>query len=419
YRLNNSRAVALIMSDASSEKMSGLRSRLGHLKVVFSIDGAAEGVLDLHQKAERASDRFEAVVTTPDDPAMMIYTSGTTGPPKGALHGHRVLLGHIPGIQFGYEFLPRADDFMWTPSDWAWAGGLLNVLLPALYFGLPVLAYRFDKFDPGEAWRLLETFGVRNAFIPPTAFKMMRATTPADAHSKLQLRSVISGGESVGRQLQEWSLDALGVRINEIYGQTECNLVVGSCAAIDVWRPGVIGKPTPGHDVAVIDAGGNPLPAGEAGTIAIKRPDPVMFLGYWDNDQATRDKYVGDWLLTGDQGIVDDGGYVSFFGRDDDVITSAGYRIGPNEIEDCLISHPAVKLAAVVGKPDDLRTEIVKAFIVLNEGHQAGDALAEDISNYVRTRLSAHEYPREIAFEDTLPLTTTGKVIRRLLRDRA
>ncbi|NNE24624.1 MAG: AMP-binding protein [Rhizobiales bacterium] len=419
YRLNNSDAVGLIMTTDSTGKLAGIRDRLTSLRFIFATDGAGPGILDLQHEAKKASDRFTAEDTAPDDPAMMIYTSGTTGPPKGALHGHKVLLGHIPGIQFGYEFLPKPDDFMWTPSDWAWAGGLLNVLLPSLYFGLPVLAYRFDKFDPEFAWTLLAETGVRNVFIPPTALKMMRAAAGNDFTKGLKLRSIVSGGEAVGRQLQEWSKDRLGVRVNEIYGQTECNLVLQSCAAIGIWRPGAIGKPTPGHEVAVIDKDGNAVAPGTAGTIAIRRPDPVMFIGYWKNEQATRDKFVGDWLLTGDQGIVDDDGYFSFFGRDDDVITSSGFRIGPTEIEDCLISHPAVKLAAVIGKPDELRTEIIKAFIVLNEGYSAGDQLAADISAYVKTRLSAHEYPREIAFEDTLPLTTTGKVIRRLLRERS
>ena len=417
YRIDNSGAAALVMTSASSEKIAGIRDSLTDLKSVFSIDDTPSGELNLHDELLSASDAFAPADTTPDDPAMMIFTSGTTGPPKGALHGHRVLLGHIPGIQFGYEFMPQPGDFLWTPSDWAWAGGLLNVLLPALYFGLPVLAYRFDKFDPERAWDLLETHVVRNAFIPPTALKMMRAAAPPDLSSRLKLRSVISGGESVGRQLQEWAEETLALRVSEIYGQTECNLVIESCNAAGVWKAGAIGRPVPGHTVAIVDPEGNPLPAGTAGTIAVKRPDPVMFLGYWKNEQATIDKYIGDWMLTGDQGIVDDEGYISFFGRDDDVITSAGYRIGPNEIEDCLIAHPAVKIAAVVGKPDSLRTEIVKAHIVLNDGHAPSDTLAGEISEFVRTRLSAHEYPREIAFETDLPLTTTGKVIRRLLRE--
>jgi acetyl-CoA synthetase len=230
---------------------------------------------------------------------------------------------------------------------------------------------------------------------------------------------VFSGGEAVGKGLQEWAVATLGVPINEVYGQTECNLVLESCAALGVWRPGAIGKPVPGHEVAIVDAEGLALPAGTQGNIAVLSPDPVMFLSYWQRPDATRDKFAAGWLLTGDQGVVDEDGYFHFVGRDDDVITSAGYRIGPGEIEDCLIRHPAVALAAAVGKPDELRTEIVKAFVVLKPGHAPSPELAGEIQAFVRTRLSAHEYPREVAFVDEMPMTTTGKVIRRLLRDRA
>jgi acetyl-CoA synthetase len=418
YRLENSGARALLLTGESVEKVAGIREGLPELGLVLSLEGAAEGVLGLDEEMAKVSDELEVTVTEPDDPALMIYTSGTTGPPKGALHAHRVLLGHLPGIQFAHEFFPQPGDMMWTPSDWAWAGGLLNVLLPSLYFGVPVVARKFDKFEPLAAWELICDLGIRNVFIPPTALKMMRGAVPADLHERLALRTIFSGGESVGRQLQEWAVETLGMPINEVYGQTECNLVLESCAAIDVWKPGAIGKPVPGHEVAVIDGSGKVLPQGEAGTIAVKRPDPVMFLEYWMNPEATKAKFVGDWMLTGDQGIMDEEGYFSFFGRDDDVITSAGYRIGPGEIEDCLIAHPAVKLAAVVGKPDPERTEIVKAFVVLNDGFEASDTLRDEIVQHVRTRLSAHEYPREISFEDSLPLTTTGKVIRRLLRER-
>ena len=238
-------------------------------------------------------------------------------------------------------------------------------------------------------------------------------------NANVRLRSVGSGGEALGAETYEWGKSALGITINEFYGQTECNLVLASCAAIDVSRPGAIGKPVPGHRVAVIRPDGSPCAAGELGQIAIKRPDPVMFLQYWGKPDATREKFIGEWMTTGDQGITDADGYVQFVGRDDDVITSSGYRIGPTEVEDCLIRHPAVALAAVVGKPDALRTEIVKAFIVLKSGHAPSEALAADIQGFVKTRLSAHEYPREVAFIDEMPMTTTGKVIRRLLRQRA
>jgi acetyl-CoA synthetase len=257
---------------------------------------------------------------------------------------------------------------------------------------------------------------VRNAFVPPTALRMLRSAPRPQAG--IRLRSVGSGGEALGPETYEWGKSALGVTINEFYGQTECNLVLASCAALGVSRAGAIGKAVPGHTVAVIRPDGSQCAPGELGQIAIKRPDPVMFLEYWGKPDATRDKFIGDWMTTGDQGVIDAEGYVQFIGRDDDVITSAGYRIGPTEIEDCLIRHPAVALAAVVGKPDPVRTEIVKAFIVLKSGQAPSDALAADIKDFVKTRLSAHEYPREVAFIQQMPMTTTGKVIRRLLRER-
>jgi acetyl-CoA synthetase len=416
YRLKDSGARVLITNARGLEKLAGARAVLPDLELVLSIDGPAEGAEDFHAVLARATGDFTPAVTTSDDPALMVYTSGTTGPPKGALHAHRVLIGHLPGIEFPHEFLPQPGDRFWTPADWAWAGGLLNVLLPALHYGVPVVAQKLEKFDPEEAYALMARMNVRNAFVPPTALRMLRSAPPPQAG--IRLRSVGSGGEALGAETYEWGKSALGVTINEFYGQTECNLVLASCAALGVSRAGAIGKPVPGHTVAVIRPDGSQCAPGELGQIAIKRPDPVMFLEYWGKPDATRDKFIGDWMTTGDQGVIDAEGYVQFIGRDDDVITSAGYRIGPTEIEDCLIRHPAVALAAVVGKPDPVRTEIVKAFIVLKSGQAPSDALAADIKDFVKTRLSAHEYPREVAFIEQMPMTTTGKVIRRLLRER-
>jgi acetyl-CoA synthetase len=417
YRLQDSGAKALITNAQGLAKLAGVRDQVGGLELVLSIDGPADGAEDFHALLAQAASAFTPVATAANDPALMVYTSGTTGPPKGALHAHRVLLGHLPGIEFPHEFLPQPGDRFWTPADWAWAGGLLNVLLPGLHYGVPVVAARFEKFDPEAAFALMAKMAVRNSFIPPTALRMLRSAPPPKR--EIRLRSVGSGGEALGAETYEWGKSVLGVTINEFYGQTECNLVLASCAAIGVSRAGAIGKPVPGHVVAVIRPDGSECKPGELGQIAIRRPDPVMFLEYWGKGDATRDKFIADWMTTGDQGIVDDDGYVQFVGRDDDVITSAGYRIGPTEIEDCLIRHPAVALAAVVGKPDPVRTEIVKAFIVLKAGHAPSDALAADIQGFVRTRLSAHEYPREVAFIEQMPMTTTGKVIRRLLRQQA
>jgi acetyl-CoA synthetase len=419
YRLRNAGAKALITNAQGVAKIREIRADLPELSFVLCVDGPGEGALGYAEMLSRASSRFTPVDTSADDPAMMIYTSGTTGPPKGALHAHRVLIGHMPGIEMPHNFFPQPGDRFWTPADWAWAGGLLDCLLPSLRCGVPVVSYRFDKFDPERAFSLMAEMQVRNAFIPPTALRMLRAAPPPRGRYDMRLRSIGSGGEALGAETFEWGKSAFGLTINEFYGQTECNLVLASCAMLGVSKPGAIGKPVPGHKVAVIRPDGSVCAPGEVGQIAVQRPNPVMFLRYWDNQAATDAKFIGDWMTTGDQGVVDEEGYVGFVGRDDDVITSAGYRIGPGEIEDCLIGHPAVLLAAAVGKPDELRTEIVKAFIVLKPGVAPSEALAAEIQGYVRTRLSAHEYPREVTFIDEMPMTTTGKVIRRLLRDKA
>ncbi|MBL8583906.1 MAG: AMP-binding protein [Rhizobiaceae bacterium] len=419
YRLQTAGVTAIIASAAGYAKVKPVAGRLRGLETIVVVDGAEAGVDDFARLVRDTPPDFVAVDTKPDDPAMMIFTSGTTGPPKGALHGHRVLLGHLPGVQFHHEFLPQAGDLMWTPADWAWAGGLLNALLPSLQLGVPVVASRFQRFEPENALLLMEKMRVRNAFIPPTALRMMKSVPDIRRRFALPLRTIGSAGESLGRETFDWAQAELGLTVNEFYGQTECNAVLSSCGALGIARAGAIGLPVPGHEVAIIDDRGRVMKPGETGQIAIRRPDPVMFLEYWENPEATRQKFVGDWMTTGDQGTADADGYVTFFGRDDDVITSAGFRIGPSEIEDCLSAHPAVALAAAVGKPDPVRTEIVKAYVVLKDGRAGSAALADEVKLWVRDRLSAHEYPREVEFVDSIPLTTTGKVIRRIFRDRA
>ncbi|MBP5857315.1 acyl-CoA synthetase [Marivibrio halodurans] len=417
YRLKACGARALVTDAASLPKIAAIRDRLPDLDLVLSVDGAGDGAEDFHALMARASDRFTPVDTGPDDPALIIFTSGTTGQPKGALHGHRVLLGHLPGVELPQEFFPAEGDLFWTPADWAWIGGLIDVLLPSLHHGVPVLAHRAGKFDPEEAFRVLADFGVRNAFMPPTALKLMRQV-PDPARHGYRMRSIGSGGETLGEELLAWGRETFGLTINEFYGQTECNLVLSNCAGLMDVRPGSMGRAVPGHRVGIVDAEGRELPDGQDGNIAVKAPDPVMFLGYWNNAAATRAKFAGDWLLTGDTGRRDDDGYFWYVGRDDDVITTAGYRVGPGEIEDCLMAHPAVAMAAVVGVPDPVRTQAIKAFIVPAPGHLPSDELAEAIKAHVRTKLAAHEYPRIVAFVDSLPMTATGKIIRRELRAR-
>jgi len=415
HRLADSGAKALITDD---ENLAKVPPGLSDLATILVVEGDSGGHPLFWSALERARDEFVPVDTAAEDPGLIIYTSGTTGKPKGALHAHRVLLGHLPGVQLPHDFFPQPRDLYWTPADWAWIGGLLDVLLPSLYFGIPVLAHRARKFDPEEAFALIGRHGVRNAFLPPTALKMMRAVpSPRERHD-LDLRSVASGGEALGEDILAWSKDALGVAVNEFYGQTEANLLVGNCASLFPVRPGSMGRPIPGHQVTVVSQQGEPLPAGETGIIAAKRPDPVMFLGYWNNPEATSAKFAGDWLLTGDVALQDGDGYIWYKGRDDDLISSGGYRIGPTDIEDCLMKHDAVLMAAAVGHPDPVRGEVVRAFVVLKAGVTAQPALADEIRTFVGERLAWYQAPREIAFVDELPLTATGKIVRRELRGR-
>ena len=417
YRLSNSQARAVVTDAANLPKIWEIRQNLPNLQTILVTGGAKDdNVLDFWDTLEKGSPEFQPLKTKADEPALITYTSGTTGPPKGALHAHRTLLGHLPGVEFPHNFFPREDDLFWTPADWAWIGGLIDVLFPSWHHGIPVLAHRAKKFDPEEAFHLIAAYGIRNAFMPPTALKLMRQVKAPRSRHLYRMHSIGSGGETLGEELLDWGREVLGLTINEFYGQTECNLIVGCCADIMEIRPGSMGRAIPGHVVDVIDVQGNPAKAGTVGEIAVKRPDPVMFLEYWQNPEATRSKFIGDWLLTGDLAKKDVDGYFWFNGRKDDVITSAGYRIGPAEIEDCLMKHPAVALVAVVGIPDELRTEIVKAFVVPQADVKPGTEVAEDIKTFVKTRLAAHEYPREVEFVEELPMTATGKIMRRELK---
>src|SRR5215203_2870935 len=355
YRLNDSAAKVLITDVEHFDVSSGLREELTGLQHIILTDGERPGVAVFDELIRQASSRFEPIATGPEDPAIIIYTSGTTGAPKGALHGHGILYGHLPGVALPHDLAPRKGDLFWTPADWAWIGGLFDVLMPALHWGIPVVSYPTQGFDPEEAFDLMERWGVRNAFFPPTALRLMRGIENPHERWELDLETISCGGEPMEEATFNWAKEELGIVINEFYGQTEANLVLSNCNAIMPARPGSMGRPAPGHRVAVIDEEGNELAAGEEGEIAVRRPNPVMMIEYWNNEEETKETFVGDWLKTGDFATVDEEGYFRFSGRDDDLIISAGYRIGPAEIEDTLIGHQDVVMAAAVGKPDEDR----------------------------------------------------------------
>lgn len=392
------------------------RVRDAGLRVAVTDEEGAAMLAPLSVRAIREGDLPEAGMqataeTGPETPACLIYTSGTTGKPKGALHGHRMLTGHLPGVQISHDLLGQPGDVIWTPADWAWIGGLFDVLMPGLALGVPVVAARLPKFTAPDAQRICREGGVRNVFFPPTALRMLKAADAAIPG----LRSVASGGEPLGAEMLDWGRRAFGLTINEFYGQTECNMVASSAATLFPARPGCIGRPVPGFAIGVIDEAGKEVTGESEGDIAIRRGAGSMMLGYWQKPEATAEKFRGDWMVTGDRGRWE-AGYLRFVGREDDVITSAGYRIGPAEIEDCLLTHPAVATVGVVGKPDLLRTEIVKAYVVLRPN---SPATADELQKFVKERLASYSYPREIAFLDALPMTVTGKVIRRELKAMA
>ncbi|HZW12428.1 MAG TPA: AMP-binding protein [Noviherbaspirillum sp.] len=426
YRLQNSDASVAIVDQAGISNLKEARSTCPALKHIIAVECNTSEALDWHGELRDAAPAFSPVPTQANDPAVLIYTSGTTGAPKGALIPHSAIIGNLTGFVASQNWFPQQGDVFWSPADWAWTGGLMDALLPTLYFGMPIVGYR-GRFSPETAFRLLEKYAVTNTFLFPTALKMMMKAFPAPRQKfVLKLRAIMSAGEAVGDAVFNWCETALGVTPNEMFGQTEMNYIVGNSAQQWPAKPGSMGRPYPGHRVAVIDDEGNPVKPGEIGEVALNRtdihgfPDPIFFIGYWKNPEATRNKYTDDWCRTGDLASMDEDGYLWYQGRADDMFKAAGYRIGPSEIENCLVKHPAVANVAVVPKPDPERGNIVKAYIVLTQGtvrsKEADERLIEELQTHVRGKLAPYEYPKEIEFINELPMTTTGKVQRRVLR---
>jgi acetyl-CoA synthetase len=472
WRLQDSDCRVAIVDESAIAALRAARAECPGLQHVLAAGAAAgQGDLDWADALAGDSRPFDPVDTAADDPAVLIYTSGTTGPPKGALIPQRALIGNLTGFVCSQNWFPHLPpdpgppqtleppalgrgergvggasrpeglqdtrSVFWSPADWAWTGGLMDALLPTLYFGQRIVAFQ-GRFAPERAFELMQRHGVTHSFLFPTALKaMMKAVPrPLERYPGLRLRAVMSAGEAVGDAVFHWCREALGITVNEMFGQTEINYVVGNCGA---WlgadgrwrpgwpaRPGSMGRAYPGHRIAVIDDQGRECPRGTPGDVAVHRrdvhgdPDPVFFLGYWNNERATRAKFTGDpadsWCRTGDTAVMDADGYLWYQGRSDDVFKSAGYRIGPSEIENCLVKHPAVANAAVVPKPDAERGAVVKAYVVLAPGYAGDAALVAALQQHVRGRLAPYEYPKEIEFIDGLPMTTTGKVQRRVLR---
>lgn len=425
-RLRNAEArVAIVDADTAPDLLEA-QVQCPHLTQVIALEYQHETVIPWRSLLARQPATFKTVSTKSDSPALLLYTSGTTGSPKGALLAHSALIGNLPGFVASQNWFPQKGDVFWSPADWTWTGGLMDALLPTLYFGHPIVG-TLGRFSVTRAFEIMQRYRVTNTFLFPTALKLMMQEQPTPmANYDLQLRAIMSAGESVGKVVFEWCQKALSVTPNEMFGQTEMNYLVGNSYLKWPAKPGSIGRPYPGHKVAVVDETGIPCAPGQIGDIALNRydihgyPDPILFLGYWRDEAATQEKFKGDWCLTGDLASVDGDGYYWYAGRGDDVFKSSGYRIGPGEIEDCLLRHAAVANAAVVPKPDETRGTLIKAYVVLRNGLAARDPqdLQAELQEYVRTRLAPYQTPREIEFVDSLPLTTTGKIRRHVLRAR-
>ena len=415
--------VKLILADSGARVLVTERATWDRLALAPEDQGRLEHILfrgdgfDECLKADAAD--FTPIATQADDPALLMYTSGSTGMPKGMLHAHRILHAYLPTVSMFYNLeLDRDESFFWSPADWAWVGGLLDLVLPAWQLGQTVIASQ-HRFDSTWAFEFMARRGVTHSFMTPTALKRLAEIRRPRDRWDLAVRVICTGGESLPGEVVRWAEDDLGIVCNEFYGLTEFNHMVGNCQALYPIVPGSMGRAYPGRRVAIIDDQGAEQPDGTVGEIASWRPDdPSLFLGYWGQPGVPERMLTGQWLRSGDLAKRDGDGYFWYQGRNDDLIKSAGYRIGPAEVEDCLVRHEKVAEAAVIGKPDPERSAIVKAFVRLMPGEAPGDDLTRQLQDFVKTNLAAYKYPREIEYVDEFPLTSSGKIRRGELRRR-
>lgn len=415
YRLIDSGAKAVIIDEEYKDRLLGIRDNLKHLEHVIVVGGSSSGEIDFWKELPKKSAHFEVENPSLLDPALILYTSGTTGPPKGVYHAHKVLAGYLLTISLVFNIKFGKNTVFWTPSEWSYVAGLLDLLLPAWSFGYPVVGYR-GRFSAEKAFELMQRYAVSHMFIVPSGLKMMAQVPGIKERYKLKIRVIASGGEAVGSDVIRWAKEELGALVNEFYGLTEVNHLIGNCPRLWPTKIGSMGLPYPGRTVDLIDKEGRSVPTGHEGQIVVKKGDPSMFLDYWNQPAKTLERFQGDWILTGDMAERDEDGYYWFHGREDDLIKSSGHRIGPFEVEECLLKLPFVSQVAVVASPDMTKGHIVKAFIKLERGYTASDEIKKRIQTHVKDRLAACQYPREIEFVEEFPLTATGKINRRILR---
>lgn len=416
YRLSHVRAKVFIAEAEVAERFADMVKELPDLAAFVVVDGGPRPDSFETLIGKGAATFAPTAPTRSDDPFLLMFTSGTTGNPKAVVHHARALAAHN-GADYVFNFF-RPDDLYFSVADWAWVGGLADGLLAVWPYGVPVLASN-ARFDPERTLRMAERHGATCGLYAPTALKRMREMPRVrERFSGLRLRSIFSGGEAVDAELRRFALEQMGCQLNIGYGQTEANYLVGTCGALETAPPDALGKGFPGHDIRIVNEDGEPVSAGELGSIAVRRDDPVIMAEYFENPRAYAERFVGDWFLTGDTGWQDERGYIFFKGRIDDVIKTSGYRVGPGEVEAAIMAVQGVASCAVIGVPDDKVGETIKAFVKVMPGVEASSDLTARIQSHVRAVLAKHEYPREIEYIDEFPVTVTGKIRRRDLRER-
>ncbi len=415
YRIEDSGARLYMADRAAAEKLSAASRRPSALEHIIQVtEPSKPGELSIRELLIPRAQEVRYADTRSEDPALLLYTSGSTGLPKGVLHAHRVLLGHLPGFQLMFNLAPQPGDIFWTPSDWSWLGSLGDLVLPALYFGHVLVAAQ-GRFTVSGAYRVLSEHRVTCPFLATAVLRRMQSEPPP-AGTRFSVRVVATGGEKLPPEVLKAAQALFSAPVNDDYGLTEANELAVGCTAFYGTPPGAVGRPVPGRRVAILDAAGKPVPAGVSGEIVMRHEDPITMLGYWNLPEKTAEKFAGGWVHTNDYGYLDHEGFLYFQGRQDDVIRTSGVNVGPEEVEIQLRAHEAVLEAAVVGVPDERLGEAVIAFVRTNQGYAQGPQLVEALQNFVKGRLGAHAYPRTIEFVDAFPYTSTDKVQRSELR---
>ena len=416
-RLGNSEAKILITTSALKPRVDKIRKKLPHLEHILVVDTD-----DFKKSMEHASEDLHVAHMDPDDYAFTLYTSGTTGKPKGVMHAHRAILSEHMTAKWVLDL--RDDDTYWCTADPGWVTGIAYEILGSWSNGVAAFVYA-GRFDPKKWYQLLEKYKISVWYTAPTAIRMLMASGTAlvKEFDLSNLRHMCSVGEPLNPEAIVWAIKAFGMPFHDTWWQTETGAIsIANYACMDI-KIGAMGKPIPGLEAAIVDDNGKEIPDGKEGNIALKPKWPSMMKTIWRRPNKYKSYFVNGWYISGDHGWRDRDGYFWFIGRADDVIKTSGERVGPFEVESALVEHPGVIEAGVIGKPDPLRGEIIKAFVVLDKSMmektktKAGaDAFKEELSAYVKKHLAGHAYPREIEFIDKLPKTRSGKIMRRILK---